>query len=291
MNPAGVIYAFLASCIWGVVPIFWRAVAEIPPVELIAQRVIWTATFSVLLLVLAGRIREVIGTLAKPLLTIRILIGACLICGNWVLFVWAVVTDHVLDASLGYYLNPLVSVMLGMLVLGERLSGLQAVSVGLAVLGVASLIGQYGGLPWISLGLGVSFGLYGLLHKLSDVNPIARITIESTLLAPVALWFLFTQRPDATSFLGTSDSTTAVLVLLTGPVTVAPLVLFGSAARRLPLTSLGLFQYMGPTITFLLAVYGFGESFTTAHAIAFGCIWVALTLHTLDSFRRRPAPV
>ena len=284
MNPAGVIYAVLASLIWGFVPVFWRSLDSIPPFDLIAQRLIWTSLFSAGLLLLVRRGRELARAFSDLNHALRVLIGACLIVSNWVIFVWAVVNDHVVDASLGYYLNPLMSVLLGMLVLREQLSLLQAVSVALAILGVGVLVWDYQGLPWISVGLGLSFGLYGLVHKLTDVNPIARLTIESAALVPLAIWFLMTQRPPESPFFGTHDATVTSLVIATGPVTIAPLVLFGSAARRLTLTSLGLFQYMGPTITFLLAVYGFGEPLTRGHWITFPLIWLALGVYSYESF-------
>ena len=285
MNPAGVIYAVLASCVWGVVPIFWRALASIPPLELIAQRVIWTAVFSGILLTVARRWREIVSALSSRSHALRIVLGATLIVTNWIIFVWAVVNDHVLDASLGYYLTPLVSVLLGLIVLRERLSTAQGIAVGLALLGVLVLVFEYRGLPWISLCLAVTFGTYGLMHKLTSVNPIARLTIESSLMIPLAFWFLTTQRPQTVPFLGSDEGMIAALVVATGPVTITPLVLFGSAARRLTLTSLGLFQYLGPTITFLLAIFGFGEPFSAGQAVTFSLIWAALILYSYDSFR------
>jgi chloramphenicol-sensitive protein RarD len=205
-----------------------------------------------------------------------------LIGTNWLVFLWAVATDRVLDTSLGYYINPLINVVLGVLVLGERLRPAQALAVLLAALGVVQLVIAHGSLPWISLVLAGSFALYGLVRKLAPVEPIVGFTVEVALLAPLGAVFLWTVPAPADAPAGAG---LPLLLACTGPFTAAPLVCFHFAVKRLRLSTIGLFQYLAPSMAFVLAVAVYDEPFGVAHAVTFGCVWLALAVYSLDSAR------
>ena len=284
MNPTGVAYALLAYGAWGIVPMYWALFDGLPAPALLALRVLSTALFSAALLTLLRRWREAAGALAQTRQRVALPIGALLIGCNWLIFIWAVHNERVLETSLGYYLNPLINVLLGNLLLRERLRAPQAVAVALAAVGVGGLVFDHGGLPWVSLTLATTFALYGLVHKLTEVRPIPRLGIETFLLAPLAAAFLLL-REDASAALIAAPEVLRPWLLIAGPLTALPLLWFASAARRMTLTALGLFQYIAPTLTMLIAVFHFGEPMRRAHIFAFVCIWLALALFTADAFR------
>ncbi|MBW2395891.1 MAG: EamA family transporter RarD [Deltaproteobacteria bacterium] len=285
----GAVYALLAYGAWGVLPIYWKALAAVPATEILAWRVVGTVAFTLLLLGMLRRLPELRIFRREPREAVQLSISGVLIGTNWLIYIWAVNHDQLLEASFGYYLNPLLSVFLGRAVLGERIWPLQALAVAIAAGGVAVLGWNFGGLPWVSLALATSFGIYGLLHKLSHVRPIPALSFETGLLAPLAVVFLVGGVEPAGGTLATGlTSLQQTLLLAAGPATALPLLWFGSAARRLRLSTLGLFQYIAPSIGFLLAVFVYAEPFSRAHGIAFSCIWLALVLFTFDSWRRRP---
>ncbi len=286
MNPTGVVYALLAYGAWGIIPIYWKWLADVPASELLALRVAETAVFSALLLTMLRRWPETAEALRKPRQRVALPLGALLIGSNWLIFIWAVSHDQVLDVSLGYYLNPLINVLLGNLLLREQLRRAQLVAVMLALLGVVGLLLDRGGLPWVSLSLAATFALYGLVHKVTTVRPIPRLFIETGLLAPLALAFLLLREPVGGA-LPTTPESIRPLLLVAGPLTALPLLWFASAARRMTLTALGMFQYIAPTLTMLIAVLLFGEHFSRAHAFAFACIWTALALFSADAWRAK----
>lgn len=284
----GVVYALLAYGAWGVLPIYWKALAAIPATEILAWRVVGTVAFSLLLLGVLRRMPELGAIRAMPREALRLGLSGTLIGVNWLVYIWAVNRGQLLEASFGYYLNPLLSVLLGRVVLGESLWPLQALAIAIAAVGVSVLGWQFGGLPWISLALATSFGLYGLLHKLSRARPIPALSFETGMLAPLAVLFLSVGVEPAGGALGRGVTPLEqTLLLAAGPATALPLLWFGSAARRLPLSLLGLFQYIAPSIGFLLALFVYDEPWSTAHGIAFACIWSALVLFSVDSWRRR----
>lgn len=282
-SKTGVGYALGAYTLWGFAPIYWKLTERIPADEVISARVLWTLVTMLGLLLLTGRGSE-IRPLLRPGRQLWISLAAALLLSlNWLTFIYAVHTDRVTATSLGYYINPLVSVLLGLVILRERLRARQALAVTLALVGVASLLLNTGTLPWISLVLAVSFAFYGLIHKLFPSPPRAGLALEMTLLAPLAtgyaLWLV--ARGDSAQM--DAPLTTHLLLAASGLVSAAPLLCFHAATRRLPLVSVGMFQYLAPTIALLLAVFVFGEPFERADALAFGCVWAGLACFVWDS--------
>jgi chloramphenicol-sensitive protein RarD len=283
-SAAGLGYGLLAYASWGLAPIFWKALARIPATELVAHRTVWgLATFAGLAFWRGHgpAMRKALGD-ARTLRTL--VLAALLLSSNWLIFIYATVSGRVIEASLGYFINPLVNVLLGMLLLGERLRRVQWVSVGLATLGVLALTLRTGGVPWISLYLAVSFALYGYLRKTVAVDALPGSTVETLCVAPLGLAYLVWLGADG--HFGRVDVTTHALLLATGAITALPLLWFTHAARRLPLSTLGFLQYLSPSVQLLLAVVLYGESFTRAHQQGFGCIWAGLVVFSLDSWRQ-----
>ncbi len=281
---AGIGLAAGAYVIWGLTPIYWKALVEIPAAEVLIPRIVWTAGLLLGATPLLGAWRENWSIDRRGLgLTFA---SALLLAGNWGGFIYAVQSDQVIATSLGYYINPLVSILLGLLVLGERLNPTQAAAVAIAAIGVATMTVQAGELPWISLGLAGSFALYGLIHKVSPQPAFAGLLREMLVLTPPALLALVWLARGSDSALVEAPPRMQALLMLSSLVTAAPLLLFHAATRRLPLIAVGMFQYIAPTITLFLAIGVYGEVFTAAHATGFGCVWLGLVVFTFDSVRR-----
>lgn len=282
----GSIYAVAAFGFWGLTPIYYKLLPHVPPAEILAHRVVWSVIFGAVFVSLGrswGAVRSSLGdrrTLAALALT------AALVSTNWLVYIWAIANDQVMSTSLGYYINPLVNVLLGMLFLSEKLNRPRMVAVALAVAGTASLALEVGSLPWVSLTLAFSFGFYGLIRKRLGLPGLAALFVECLLVAPLALLALGWFHRDGQGAFG-SDLGTSLLLVLAGPVTLLPLLWFAEAARRLPLVTVGFFQYLGPTLTFLLATLVYDEPFTFAWAVTFGLIWTALAVFSADSLRTR----
>jgi len=288
-STAGIAYALGAFGLWGLFPLYFKAVAVVPATEVLAHRIVWSALCVAALLGVLGRWATV-GTLARQAtVRQRLLVSALLIGANWLVFIWAVAHDRVLQASLGYFVTPLVSVVLGALVLGERLQARQWLAVALAGAGVAWMLAAVGVVPWVALALAISFSSYGLTRKLADVPAIPGLFVETAILAPVAIAWLAWLAAQGQGHLGRFGLGFDLLLMAAGVVTATPLILFGQATRRLRLASVGLFQYLVPTTQMLLAVFAFGEAFTRNHAVTFGCIWAGLALYAWTS-QREPAP-
>ena len=284
----GVACGLSAYLIWGFFPLFFRTLAGVPPAEVLAHRILWAALLLLGVVLATGASRPLRAALTTPSTLATLVCSTVLICTNWFVFLHAVDSGQVLQSSLGYFITPLVSVLLGGLVLGERLRRLQAASVGLAVLGVAVQAWLVGEVPAIALVLAVSFGAYGLVRKLAGIHAVIGLTVETCLLGPFALAFmLYLWRSGESSFLAGNPGVNLLLVL-SGAVTAAPLLLFGVAMLRLRLGTLGLLQYLVPTLHFLTAVFAFGERFTAAHLVSFGCIWAGLAVYTWDGLRGVP---
>ncbi|MBL9198926.1 MAG: EamA family transporter RarD, partial [Opitutaceae bacterium] len=276
-----------AGCylIWGLVPLYWRLLAGNDATELIAHRALWSLAFLAPLVAaqrLAGEIR---AGLATPRALGANLLSAALLTGNWLVYVWAVNTGHVIESSLGYFLVPLVNVALGRFVLHERLRRLQWLAIACAAAGVLLMIAQLGRLPWIALGLAGTFGAYGLMRKKSPLGSLAGLTVEALLMAPCALALLLWQHHTGAGALGRADAATHALLVSSGVITAIPLLLFGYGARRIRLTTLGLLQYLGPTVQFALGVWVFHEPFSLGRASGFVLIWAGLALYTVDNLR------
>jgi chloramphenicol-sensitive protein RarD len=276
--------------LWGVLPIYFKAVDAVGPLDIVAHRVLWSVPFLLLLLFVFGGADELRRAFARPRTLGFLAITAALIAINWLLYVYAVVSGHILAGSLGYYLNPLVNVLMGRIILGEPLSRLQWAAVAIAAAGICPLAVHAAGQLWISLTLAVTFATYGLMRKIAPVEATSGLAVETMLILPFALgwlgWGLIEGRP----VFGTADLETTLL-LLAGIATTVPLILFTAAARRLRYSTLGMLQFIAPTLQFLIAVAIYGEAFTTAHAVAFGSIWLALMLYVLALARQARASV
>lgn len=283
---AGVLYAGAAFLTWGLTPMYWKLLKQVPALELLAHRVAWALVFVVVWMTVRGRWGELRAAVRRPRTLLALAASTTLIAVNWGLFIYAVNTDRVLSTSLGYFINPLVTVLLGLLVLRESLNRRQWLAVGLAAVGVAVLTAWVGRLPWLSLGLAFSFALYGLLRKTVAADAVVGLTFETAALTPLAVGYMLLQEQRGVGAFGHLGMGIDVLLVTAGAVTALPLILFTLGARRLPLSAVGLLQYIAPSCTFLLAVFLYGEPFSTAHGVAFACIWVALAIYTSDLRRR-----
>jgi chloramphenicol-sensitive protein RarD len=264
----GVIYAATAFAVWGIIPIFWKQMAYVPAVEIVMHRILWSLLFAGGVIFALGKwplLREALTTRK----TLQMLTVSALLIGmNWGLFIWAVNVGRIEETSLGYYINPLVNFALGVVLLGERLTRIQLVAVGLAAVGVLNQTIAVGVLPWISITLAVSFGLYGLI------------------LTPIALSYLIYLDLHGTGLFLHKDRVTDLLLVLAGPLTAIPLLLFAAGVRRIKLSTIGFLQYLAPSISLVLAVVMYNEPFTAAHAVTFGLIWLALALISWEALTR-----
>ncbi|MFN3184277.1 MAG: EamA family transporter RarD [Nannocystaceae bacterium] len=285
-DSAGWAYGLIAYGLWGVLPIYWRAVGHVDPLQLLAHRVVWTMPVFVGWVALRGRLPALRAAFSDGSARVRLVAAALLLATNWFVFVYAILTERVLDASLGYFINPLVSVALGRVVLAERLRPLQLVAVGLAAVGIGAMAVRMGGVPWISLALAASFGGYGLLRKTTSVQPIVGSAFETlVLVVPAVAFVVFCESTGTGAMLGGSPSTVALL-LASGIVTAAPLYAFVNAAPRLPLSTLGFLQFVAPSLQFVLAVAAFGEPLQPERLLTFGFVWSGVAVFVLDAFRR-----
>ncbi len=281
----GAIAAGLCYLFWGLVPIYWRELRAIDATELIAHRHVWSLAVLLLLVTHQGGFAAVREALRGPRALLTNLLNAVLLTTNWWIYVWAVNRGHVTECSLGYYLVPLVNVAAGRFVLHERLRRLQWLAIACASLGVLLLLVQLGTVPWIALSLAGSWGAYSLMRKRSQVGALTGLTVETLLLAPFAAAFLLWRVHTGEGALGRVDLGMHVLVLSSGVITALPLLLFAYGAQRIRLSTLGLLQYVSPSVQLLLAVWLYGEPFTRERVISFGCIWVALLLYSVDGVR------
>ena len=285
MNP-GLLYAFGAFTIWGLFPLYFVLIKQVAPFEVVLQRSLWSLVFLGLLLTGLKRWSWLKQVLAEPRKLPLFGFSALLLACNWLVYVYAIQTHQVVEASLGYFINPLVNVLLGVLVLRERLSRVKWVAVALAAAGVAWLTWQMGRLPWIALVLACSFGVYGLVRKTSSLGALEGLALETLLLSPlilpVLLWWTATQ--DGVWSQG--DLRVSFWLALSGPLSALPLLLFAAAARRLPLATVGLVQYLSPSIQLLLGIWVFHEPFSAARLVGFGCIWAALALVSAEALRQ-----
>ena len=280
----GVVYAVLAYGSWGLVPLFWKLLDGVGPVEILAHRIAWSLILVTALLFLTGGAKSAFGAFKIRRTLLLFLASSALIAVNWGLFILAVTTHRLADASFGYFINPLANVVLGVVVLGEKLARLQKIAVGLAALAVGFLLIAGGTFPWLAFALAGTFAIYGLIRKLAPLESIAGLFVETLVLTPVALAAIVWFESHGGAF-SRGDHHLALLLVACGPITALPLVWFAAAARKLPLSTLGLFQYLAPSLQLLVAVFVFREDVPVQRFVAFGLVWAALVIHTTHLLR------
>lgn len=280
----GLVYALLSYGVWGVFPLYWKMLLHVPAQQILAHRIVWSLIF--LFLILAWRRDKIFLQYITSPRTLGILfITAALIGGNWFVYIYAVNSNHIVEASLGYYINPMVNILLGVIFLKERLSRIQIIAVAFAFAGVAFLTFHHGRVPVISLFLGFSFGIYGLLRKKANLQSMPGLMVETLLLAPVALWYLWSMNSLGTGAFGHHSLLTDMLLIVGGPVTALPLFWFGIAATRIPLSTLGFIQYLAPTLQLLIGIVVFREPFSFAYMVSFGLVWTGLGIYSYSVIR------
>jgi chloramphenicol-sensitive protein RarD len=282
----GLVYGLAAYAIWGLTPIYFKAIATVPPLEVLAHRIVWSVLILGGLLLIQRRVRDALDVLRSPRTLALLLLTTTLIACNWFVFIYAIVTDRLLQTSLGYFINPLVSVVLGVVVLNERLSRAEKVALLLAAVGVAYQTALAGDFPWISLVLASSFAFYGLLRKIANVGALVGLMVETAILGPLSLGYLVWLGSTGALDFGRGDAALDLLLVMAGVTTTVPLLLFTKAARLLPLKVIGFLQYLAPSMTFVLAVVFYNEPLEAHTMITFGCIWTALIIFTVDRVRR-----
>jgi chloramphenicol-sensitive protein RarD len=282
MNP-GVVYAFAAFAIWGLFPIYFKALHSIGPLEMLSHRMAWSMAFLLMVLTVLGKWQWIVPVLRNRRLLGRFAASAVLLSTNWGIYIWSVNAGRIVEASLGYFINPLVNVLFGMAFLHERLRPVQWIAVGMAAMGVAWLTWVNGAPPWISFALALTFGAYGLLRKTASLGALEGLTLETIILCPVALLYLYFLNAHGGSGFGQASFGVKLLLAAAGPVTAVPLLLFAAGARRIPLSMLGLIQYITPSLQLLIGVVIYGEFFGHDQLIGYGAIWAALALYSMES--------
>ncbi|MFV0277909.1 MAG: EamA family transporter RarD [Parahaliea sp.] len=283
---AGLLAALSAFFIWGLAPLYFKALSELPAPEILAHRSIWSLVLALAWVAALGGLSELRSVLGNPRLCSLLALTAVLIGSNWLVFIWSIGQERVTEASLGYYINPLVNVLLGVCFLGERLRPLQWLAVLLAALGIGHEIWQFGRLPLVALFLALSFGFYALLRKRAPVASLTGLTVETLYLFPLALGYLLWSDSPTSNLFNNSVTLNALLVFA-GPLTLVPLLLFNFAAQRLMLSTLGILQYLGPSLMLVLAVTVFGEPFSRQTLLSFALVWCGLLIFTLDMLGQR----
>ncbi|KKB42195.1 EamA family transporter RarD [Bacillus thermotolerans] len=283
---AGMLSIFIAYLIWGLFPIYWKMIEHVAAYEILANRIIWSFVFVVIFILLTRNIRKVrtavLSLIEKPKQAIVLTAASLLISCNWFLYIWAVTHDRVIETSLGYYINPLMSVLLGVFILKESLSRAQVFSVILAAAGVLVLTVSYGQLPWVSLGLAVTFALYGLMKKTIQLEAASGLMLETLIVTPAAVLFLIYLSSKEQLALFSVSTATDLLLIAGGAVTALPLLLFAEGAPKIPLSMIGILQYITPTMTLFLGLFAYHEPFSSVQLLAFAFIWTALIVFTLS---------
>lgn len=283
----GFLFALSAYLLWGVLPLFLKLVEHIPAPEVVAHRILWSVPIAGAVLLALGRTADIKAALRSPRTLAMAALTACLITLNWGIYVWAIAVDRTVETALGYYINPLMSIAMAAVFLGEKLSRLQVVAVGLAVLAVGVLTVEAGGLPWISLALAVSFAIYGFLRKTLPIGPSQGFFLEVLILSVPSLAYVIWLAAHGESHFVTAQPDNMLLLVLCGPATAVPLMLFGFGAKLLKFSTIGIMQYMAPTMVFLIAVFIFEEPLGASRLVAFALIWTALALYSWSMFSGR----
>ena len=289
----GILYALSAYGLWGFLPIYWKLLKGVPPLEIMAHRIVWGLIILLGLLAYKQRWAWLQSVRQSRRTMVTFVISAVLLSANWFTYIWAVNAGFIIEASLGYFINPLINVLFGAIFLGERLRGWQKVAILLALSGVLWLTVSYGALPWIALTLAVSFGLYGLLRKTAELESLEGLSLEMMILFLPALSYLLYLLAIGDFALGRVSALQNLLLVMTGVITAVPLLLFAMGARRVTLTTLGILQYVAPTGQFLIGVFVYDEPFSATQLVGFGLIWLALAIYTSEgiSFGRRKTAV
>lgn len=284
----GILSAVLAFLCWGLFPLYFHAIGDVPPLQILAHRMLWSLLFLVIVL-LVRRQWAWLRIVRNPRVFGSFVASALLLSINWLIYIWAVNNGHVIEGSLGYFINPLVNIMFGAALLKEHLRRAQWLAIGVAALGVAWLTWQAGTVPWIALALAVSFGGYGLLRKTAALGALEGLSFETMVLFPLAAAYVaWLTVHGQNAFINTPSNTTRLLLMAAGPITAIPLLLFASGARKIPLSVVGLLQYLSPTLQFLLGVWLFNEAFTPDRLVGFALIWIALALFAVEGLLNRP---
>ena len=283
----GVLYGVAAYLMWGFFPIYFKALQVVPSLQIMFHRVIWSFLFVALLIIMRRDWPRLKVSLRKPRILLVYTLTAGLLAINWLIYIYGINSGQVVETSLGYFINPLLSVALGVVFLHERLRPMQWFPIGLAAIGVLYLTLQYGSLPWIALALAFSFGLYGLFKKISPLGALHGLTLETGILFIPALLYLLYAESQATGSFGHHGLNVTILLAFSGVVTALPLLLFARAARSIPLTLLGILQYIAPTVQFLLGIFLYQEPFTLTRMVGFAIIWLALAIFTLEGIYER----
>lgn len=279
----GIVYTVSSYAVWGILPIYWSWLKEIPSGEILAHRIIWSFLFVLCLWIVSKRMGQVKTVFSSPKQLLTVFLSGLLISANWFIYIWAVNHGHVIESSLGYYINPLLSISLGMMVLREKLTIWQMVSVMVAAMGVLVITVEFGKIPWIAFSLALTFALYGLVKKMVKLDSMVALGMETLMVTPIALIYLMFLQTAGQSSLRQISLATLVLLLCAGIITALPLYWFAQGAKRIPLSMMGFIQYLSPSITLLLGVFLFKEPFTRTHILSFGLIWAALILYTVSS--------
>ena len=284
---SGALYGFLAYFMWGLFPLYWPLLAPSSAIEILSHRIVWSAVAMALVILLARKGRALRSLVRDRRRLALLAVAAVVVSGNWLVYIWGVNSGRVVETSLGYFINPLVTVLMGVLVLGERMRPLQWASLGVASVAVVVLTVDYGRLPWVALALALTFGTYGLAKKQANAGALESLALETGLLAPFAIAFVLVLANRGDSTFGNEGWVHLALLVGAGLVTAVPLVLFGAAATRLSMVSLGLLQYLAPILQFLIGVLVFREEMPAGRWIGFALVWLALVLLTAESIRYR----
>jgi chloramphenicol-sensitive protein RarD len=282
----GFIYGIAAYVLWGFLPLYWKLLDKIPATEILAHRILWSFMFVCTILYFNGNLLKCKEVFKDKLNIVRISCATVFITINWGTYIWAVNSDHIVEASMGYYMNPLIVVVLGVVILKERLNTWQIVSLIMATIGVGIVTISYGQIPWISLILALSFGLYGLMKKMIPVGSTVSLALETAILMPLTLIYIIFRQVSGIGALGNISAATTFILIGTGIATALPLLWFSEGARRIPLSSIGFLQYISPTISLVLGIFVFGEQFTQTHIISFGFIWGGLIIYSISQVKQ-----
>ncbi|MDD2457978.1 MAG: EamA family transporter RarD [Eubacteriales bacterium] len=278
----GIATAIAAYTLWGFLPVYWKVLGDVPALEVLSHRIIWSLVFVALIIGLGQQWNRIRPIISDPHQVRLIILAAILIALNWGLFIWAVESDRLLDSSLGYYINPLIAVLLGVVIFKERLNPWQMLAIASAAIGVLILVIKAGRFPWLSFALALTFGIYGAIKKAVKATALVGLVLETAVLAPLALIYVFSRQTNGQGALGRSSLTVTLFLLGAGVATAIPLILFAYSAKRIPLSTLGITQYIAPTMMFFFGIFVYHEPFSLINGISFAFIWLALAIYSLS---------